>query len=103
MTDTTLDLATLAKTARDTANALFSIDPCTNRIDGAPCMEQERKRPITKAERDRSGGTMRGFYMYDASRMCRSCATYWHAECTALLLDEKVRVDARYPPAWTRP
>jgi hypothetical protein len=83
----------LALILRDAANALFA-GPCPDVVAvrggfSPSCLQRERDRPLTKAERERAGGgSVRGFHLYDASRMCRACGAYWHAECAALLVEE---------------
>ncbi len=58
--------------------------PCSapKRTPGAPmtpCVEAERQRPLSAAEKkSHRGAVLRSFDMYHPGNMCHECAAYWH-------------------------
>lgn len=82
--------ADLVRSARAIVDALNEV-PCTDKDhELRSCVERERIRRPTAAEKRAMGGVASKlpFHRYNVHGMCTSCRAYWHAENAARELEE---------------
>ena len=65
------------------------LDAALSEINKIPCSEYPRGETVIsclKVQREQAGRAITPFQEYDPSKMCNSCAAYWHASRAMTLL-----------------